>query len=287
MSRSEKRNSEKEKYKNCRIKIREPVYISKISGDFSMKKAIIIGASSGIGKELAKLLAKEGYILGLAARRLNLLEELKYELGGQVYIRKMDISKPEEAAALLIELIKDMGGTDLLIICSGTGHINPELDWKHERDTIDVNVKGFTALAGAGLKYFIEKGEGHIAAISSIAALRGSGTCPAYNASKAYMSNYLEGLACKAAASGKRIVVTDIKPGLVDTAMAKGDGLFWVAPPERAARQIWSIIKRRKAKGCVTKRWKTIAFLLKIMPRKLYIAGCVKNEKARLKNVNN
>lgn len=250
-----------------------------------MKKAIIIGSSSGIGKELAKILAKEGYMLGLAARRVNLLEELKKELSAEVYIKRMDVSKPEEAAELLHELINDMGGMDLLIISSGTGHINRGLEWEYERETIDVNVRGFTALAGAGFKYFQQKGEGQIAAISSIAALRGSGTCPAYNASKAYMSNYLEGLACKAAASGKRIIVTDIKPGLVDTAMAQGEGLFWVAPPEVAAKQIWSIIKRRKAKGCVTKRWKLIAFLFKIMPGKLYIAGCNRSENGRLKNV--
>lgn len=250
-----------------------------------MKKAIIIGASSGIGKELAIVLAKEGYTLGLAARRVNLLEDLKNELGGQVIIKRIDVSKPEEASELLMELIEDMGGMDLLVICSGVGHINHDLEWKYESETIDVNVKGFTALADAGLKYFLKKGEGHLTAISSIAALRGSGTCPAYNASKAYMSNYLEGLSCKAAASGRRIVITDIKPGFVDTAMAQGDGLIWVAPPEKAAKQIWNIIKHRRAKGYVTKRWGLIALLFKIMPGKLYIAGCIRNENARLKNV--
>jgi short-subunit dehydrogenase len=100
------------------------------------------------------------------------------------------------------------------------------------------------------------------------------------------MSNYLEGLSCKAAAYGRRIVVTDIKPGLVDTAMAQGEGLIWVAPPEKAAKQIWNIIKRRRAKGYVTKRWGLIALLFKIMPRKLYIAGCNRNENTRLKNEN-
>lgn len=236
-----------------------------------MRKAVIIGASSGIGRELAKLLAKEDYTLGLAARRLSLLHELSKELGGDIFIKRMDVSKPEQAVDLLGELIRDMGGMDLLIICSGTGHINAKLDWELEKETIYVNVTGFTALADAGFKYFAQKGEGHIAAISSIAALRGSGDCPAYNASKAYMSNYLEGLSCKAAASGKRIIITDIKPGFVDTAMAQGEGLFWVAPAAKAAKQIWNIIKRRKAKGYVTKRWKLVALLFKIMPRRLYM----------------
>ena len=252
-----------------------------------MKKAIVIGASSGIGKALAKLLAREGYILGLAARRLNLLEELKTELSGQAFVSSMDVSKPEEAAAKLRELIGAMGGLDLLVICSGTGHINPELAWQYESDTIDVNVNGFTALACAGMKVFIQQGFGHIVGISSLAALRGSGECPAYNASKAYMSNYLEGLACKARAYGKGIAVTDIKPGFVDTAMAQGEGLFWVASPEKAAKQIYNMIRHRKSGGYVTKRWGLVALLFKMMPRRLYILGDSRSERARLMSKKN
>lgn len=252
-----------------------------------MKKAIIIGASSGIGKELARLLAQEGYVVGLAARRLSLLEALQKELNGQAFVSQMDISQPEEAVTRLEELIGVMGGLDLLVICSGTGHINPELAWHYENETIDVNVKGFTALACAGMKVFIQQGFGHIVGISSLAALRGSAACPAYNASKAYMSNYLEGLACKARAYGKGIAVTDIKPGFVDTAMAQGEGLFWVASPEKAAKQIYNIIRHRKSGGYVTKRWGLIALLFRIVPRRLYILGDSRNERASLMSKKN
>jgi short-subunit dehydrogenase len=247
-----------------------------------MKRVIIIGASSGIGKELAKLYAAENSVLGIAARRLSLLEELQKELGGKVYLSRMDVSKPEEAVLKLKELIEAMGGLDLLVICSGTGHINPELLWEYERDTIDINVLGFTALACAAMQYFIQQGSGHIAAISSIAALRGSVACPAYNASKAYMSNYLEGLSCKARAYGKAIAITDIKPGFVDTAMAQGERLFWVAPAQKAAEQIYGIIRRRRLSEYVTKRWGLIAFLFTIIPRRLYILGSSRGERARL-----
>ena len=247
-----------------------------------MKRVIIIGASSGIGKELARLYAAKHDVVGLAARRLNLLEELQKELGGNVYLSQMDVSQPEDVVSKLKELINAMGGLDLLIICSGTGHINPELLWEYERDTIEVNVLGFTALACAAMQIFIQQGFGHIAAISSIAALRGSAICPAYNASKAYMSNYLEGLSCKAGGLGKAIAITDIKPGLVDTAMAQGDGLFWVAPANKAAKQIFQIIEKRKPGGYVTKRWGLIAILFKIVPRRLYIAGNSRSERARL-----
>ncbi len=165
-----------------------------------------------------------------------------------------------------------MGGMELLILCSGTGHINPLLEWQPESDTIDVNVRGFTALAGAGMQYFLRQGTGQLAAISSVAALRGSANSPAYNASKAYVSSYMEGLACKAKASGKPIAVTDIRPGFVDTAMAQGDGLFWVAPPEKAARQIARVIARRRLCGYVTKRWALVALLLKLLPKRLYVS---------------
>lgn len=247
-----------------------------------MKKIIIIGASSGIGRALARLYAGEGHTVGITARRLELLEQLQKELGQNVYARRMDVSNPEEAVSKLEDLIGAMGGLDLLVICSGIGHINPGLVWEYERDTICVNVSGFTALSCAAMNFFIKQGYGHIAAVTSIASLRGSASCPAYNASKAYMSNYLEGLCCKAAICGKRIAVTDIVPGFVDTAMAKGEKLFWMASAEKAAKQIHRIIARRKLFGYVTKRWGLIAFLFKIMPRRLYIAGDARNERGRL-----
>jgi len=234
------------------------------------RKAIILGASSGIGKELAKVLAEQGYVLGLVARRVDLLKELARALPGQSFVRKIDLSCPPEAVPAIEKLADDMNGVDLVVISAGTGFINPALDWTMEKETIDLNVSGFTAAADAAFKYFTRRGSGHLVAISSIAALRGSGTAPAYNASKAYVSSYMQGLQQKAAKMGSRICVTDIKPGLVDTAMAKGEGLFWVQPPDKAARQIFRIIKRRKANGYVTGRWRIIAWLIRIMPSGIY-----------------
>jgi short-subunit dehydrogenase len=106
--------------------------------------------------------------------------------------------------------------------------------------------------------------------ISSIAAIRGSGAAPAYAASKAFMSNYLEGLRIKAFKTGLPIVVTDIQPGFVDTAMAQGQGLFWVAPPNTAALQIYKAIERKAKHAYVTRRWSIIGWLLKALPDFLY-----------------
>ena len=235
-----------------------------------MKKAIIIGASSGIGMELAKIHAKDNYILGLAARRDELLIKLQKELDTQTFVKHIDISKPDEAMNQLTGLLDEMNGVDLIIITSGTGYINPKLDWSMEKDTIDVNVCGVTAMINISIKYFREKGSGQLVVISSIASLRGSGECPAYNASKAYIVNYLEGIRCQLKKSKTKIIITDIRPGLVDTQMAKGEGLFWVQPLQKAAWQIYHKIKQKKEIAYVTKRWGIIAFLMKHMPKKIY-----------------
>lgn len=234
-----------------------------------MKKAIIVGATSGIGRELAKILSLNNYVVGMAGRRTELLSNLQREIPGS-YIKRIDVIKPEEAITLLKELIQEMGGMNLIVISSGVGFINPELVWKQEKETIDVNISGFSAIANAAFKYFSNQGSGHIVGISSIAAIRGSGEAPAYNASKAFVSNYLEGLRQKANKSGIAVTVTVIQPGFVNTAMAKGEGLFWVAPPEKAAWQILRAITDKKKHAYITKRWRIIAWLLKVIPGWIY-----------------
>lgn len=233
------------------------------------RKAIIIGATSGIGRELAKLMAAEGYAVGAAGRRQEFLLELQKEFPDKIFIKRLDVARPE-AMTLLNELISEMGGMDVAVICAGTGFMNPELAWAKEKETIDVNVTGFAAMANVAFEYFRAKGAGQIVGISSIAAIRGGRGAPAYNASKAFVSNYLEGLRQKAAKLDLPVTVTEIQPGFVATAMAQGEGLFWVAPPEKAARQIFAAIKNRKSHAYVTKRWRLVAWLLKLLPGRLY-----------------
>jgi short-subunit dehydrogenase len=216
-----------------------------VEKDSGLKKAVVIGASSGIGRELSLLLGSSGYALGLAARRVELLEELAGKLPAAV-VRGIDVSSPHQAMERLELLIKDMGGVDLVVISAGTGHLNPELEWELELDTIAVNVTGFAAMANVAMRHFMEQGRGHLVGISSIAALRGGAAAPAYNASKAFVSNYLQGLRQKVGRLGLPITITDIQPGLVDTAMAKGEGLFWVQSPDKAAAQIMEAIRAQK-----------------------------------------
>jgi short-subunit dehydrogenase len=233
-----------------------------------MKRAIVIGASSGIGKELPVVLSQNGFAIGLMARRIDLLEELRNKLPNPTFSRQADISD-SSAMAIRENLIAEMGGVDLIIISSGTGFINPDLNWAMEKKTLDVNVSGFTAMANVSLRHFVKAGTGHLVGISSIAAIRGNGAAPAYSASKAFISNYLEGLRVRARKAGLPVLVSDIQPGFVDTATAQGR-LFWVASPQKAARQIYEAIQRKAKHAYVTKRWSVIGWLLRVLPDFLY-----------------
>ncbi len=233
-------------------------------------KAIIIGASSGIGEALAVKLAEEGYELGLTARRYDLLEGLAKKIKTKTFIEKMDVSDFDSARMCLNNLFIKMKDIDLVIISAGTGHINESLDFKPEQETIDVNVTGFVNLADCAYAYFQKRGSGQLAGISSIGALRGNPVAPAYNASKAFVSNYLEGLKVKSYKGKENIFITDIRPGFVDTAMAKGEGLFWVSSPTVAAEQIYDGIRKKKNVAYITKRWWLIAVVMRGLPFSLF-----------------
>lgn len=156
-----------------------------------------------------------------------------------------------------------------MVICAGTGHINPDLAWSPEHDTLATNVVGFAAAANVAMQHFRRRRRGHLVGLSSIAALAGSGEAPAYAASKAFVSNYLSGLRRSAKHAGLAIAVTEVQPGFVDTRMAQGDGLFWVASPKIAARQIYRAIRDRRAHVYVTKRWRVVAWLIRMLPNAL------------------
>lgn len=199
-----------------------------------------------------------------------MLIELQADLPGGSLVKQLDVSDTDAVFRVLGEVFEEMGDVDLVVYAAGCGNLNPALDWQEEKDSVATNAVGFASVANITMKYFMEKKKGHLVAISSMAALRGGKASPAYNASKAFISSYLEGLRQKVTGMGLPVIITDIKPGFVDTAMAKGEGLFWVASAEKAARQIYSVIQNRRSHAYVTKRWRLIAWLLKIMPDALY-----------------
>lgn len=235
-----------------------------------MKKAIIIGATSGIGKGLAKLLIDEGYKIGITGRRSELLDELKDGNTNSIVTKTFDIIDTNSSIQKLEELTTELGGLDLIIISSGTGDLNENLDFEIEKNTIDTNVLGFTCIANWAFNLFEKQKFGHLAAISSVGGLRGSRHAPAYNATKAYQMNYLEALRQKGTKLKHPIFVTDIRPGFVDTDMAKGEGLFWVSTVDKATKQIVRAIKGKDKVVYITKRWRLIATILKRLPRPIY-----------------
>jgi short-subunit dehydrogenase len=233
------------------------------------KKAIVVGATSGIGRELAILLAADGYKVGITGRRLQMLEELHARQPDSYIISAFDVTATAKIPQLLDDLVTKLGGLDLLILSAGTGKVNPSLDPGIERHTNEVNVAGFTAVINWAMAYFEKQGSGHFASISSIAGIRGSRHAPAYGASKAYQISYLEGMRQRMFHLKKRVTITDVQPGFVDTAMASSDA-FWMAPVNKAAKQILKAIYAKRNVVYITKRWRLIAYALKLLPGFLY-----------------
>lgn len=233
-----------------------------------MKRAIIIGASSGIGWELAVQLAAKGYQLGLMARRRNCLEDLAAQLPGEHFIQTTDLTLAEQAKEELTSLIELMGDVDLIVVNSGVGNKERILDWQVEREMIDVNVRGFAAMSLTAMNYFMQRKAGHLAGVSSCAAHFSAGITPTYNATKAFASNYLNGLRSRAARSKLPITITTIEPGFVETPMVEGKPM-WLAPLGKSVAQMVKGLNNRKDHIFITRRWRWVALLLDIMPNGL------------------
>ena len=236
-----------------------------------LRSAIVIGATSGIGSELADILVSQGYRVGITGRRVNLLRDKVNTMPDRYVSQYMDVSDPKDCAWALERLWSRFSHVDVVIFCAGTGDINLDLDFSKEQQTIRTNISGFTFVADWVFRAFEKQGIGHLVAITSVAALRGNRQAPAYNASKAYQANYIEGLQQKAMNEKLNIRITDIRPGFVDTAMAKGEGKFWVMPVKKAALQVFQAIESKKRVAYVTRRWWLIGVLLRALPKSIYL----------------
>lgn len=249
---------------------RMPLYCTSSCKSESMKKAVVVGATSGIGRALARALSAKGYVVGVTGRRSHLLDDLVTELPSAAESAVMDVTRLDEARSSFDALAERMGGVDLVVLSAGVGHIDEAESWEHVRETVQTNAIGFAALADAAYRHFEAQGRGHLVGITSVAAVRESGGAPAYHASKAFAARYLAGLRHRASKTALSLSVTDVRPGFVDTAMAKGEGLFWVASPEQAASQIMEAIEDARNTVYVTRRWRLVATLLALIPGWLY-----------------
>ena len=225
------------------------------------KRAIVIGASSGIGREVAKLLIQEGWTLGVAARRVGMLQDI-----GNVEVEQIDVTSAD-APAKLRSLIERLGGMDLFFYASGIGKQNRDLQPDIEMATMQTNALGFTQMIGEAYRYFAQQGTGHIAAITSIAGTKGLGPAPAYSATKAMQNVYLQALEQQAHARGLRICFTDIRPGFVDTALLSGDFHYpMMLKPQKVARDIVSSINARKHIRVIDWKYRLLTALWRRIP---------------------
>lgn len=230
-----------------------------------MNKAIVIGGSSGIGKALVEVLLRNNYRVGLSGVERDDLTALVNQHRENLIVKYIDCSK-ENCSAEIHELVQSLGGLDLLVFSAGVGHLNKDLGFPVENAANKVNVLGFTEVADWSYRYFDKQQRGHFVAISSFSGLFGFRTSPAYTSAKGYQINYLEALRQKAHRSKHPIYITDIRPGFVDTDISKELKRFWVATPEKAARQIFRAIRRKCDVAYVSKRWRIMAVVVKLIP---------------------
>lgn len=232
-----------------------------------MKNAIIFGATSGIGNALTKILIKQGYNVAITGRRLDKLIDLQKKYPTQILVKQNDIQDVDDVDKVFKEILSEFKTIDLVVQSSGVGFVNPKLEWEKQKQTVLTNVFGVTKLYVLSYNLFKEQQFGHLVGITSIASLRGSRAAPDYFASKAFQKSFLEGLHIKTKSiKSKKVYITDIRPGFVDTPMALGDKLFWMVPLEKAAKQIYSAINKKKRVAYISKRWRLIAWVLKLVP---------------------
>ena len=233
------------------------------------KNALIFGATSGIGQELARLLVKDGYKVMITGRRIERLQIIQSEKPEQYIIKQHDITVIEATKKVFEDLPSTFDTVDLIVHNSGIMQPNFNLEWDKDFPTLQTNVVGATMVYQLAYNYFKDQGQGHLVGVTSIASIRGNRQVAAYHASKAYQASYLESLWMKAQRTKKaKIHVTNILPGYVDTDIIKGD-TFWMAPVNKATRQIYTAIKRKKRKAYITKRWRLVALAMKVVPTRL------------------
>ena len=226
------------------------------------KRAVVIGASSGIGLEVAMLLMKDGWTVGIAARREERLKE-----SGAAAWQQIDVTQ-DDATERLRQLIATLGGMDLFFYASGIGKQNRELREDIELATMQTNALGFTRMVGEAYRYFAEQGSGHIAAITSIAGTKGLGPAPSYSATKAMQNVYLQALEQQAHARGLNIRFTDIRPGFVDTDLLNGDFHYpMMLQPEKVAKTIVNAISSQRHICVIDWKYRLLTALWRRIPR--------------------
>lgn len=254
------------------------------------KRAIVMGATSGIGQEVARLLGANGYEVGIAGRREERLVQMAQATPGIVTHRQIDVTQ-EDAPTELHKLIEELGGMDLYVHSSGIGWENVALDPDKELKTVETNGVGFVRMVSAAYNWFAEhradeakqRAEGderrasdkerktRIACITSIARTRGLGAAPAYSATKRMQAHYLECLSQQARMRHLNIGITDIRPGFVATDLIAGSHFPLQLRAEDVARTIVRAIEQGREVVTIDWRYRLLVAAWQLIPRWLWV----------------
>lgn len=241
--------------------------MNKIDNTTTHRHAIVMGATSGIGKEVSLLLAEKGWLVAIAGRRTDMLDKLMQCHNNIKVSRTVDVNT-EVAPQTLKEMAEELGGMDLYVHSSGIGWQNAELDMEKELLTVNTNATGFTRMVANAFNMMAENGRGgHIVCITSIAGTKGLGAAPAYSATKRYQAHYLECLAQLAHIRKQNIAITDIRPGFVDTPLIEGSDFPMKLSVKAVAKNIVRAIEKRKAIRIIDWRYRLLVAVWRLIPR--------------------
>jgi len=237
------------------------------------KRAIIVGASSGIGAALARTLAADGTLVALVARRQDKLAALASELNADALLARVyahDVMQTENAAPLFETITRDLGGLDLIIYAAGImPPVGPE-EYATAKDAeiIAANFTGAVAWLNEAARRFEKAQTGTIVGISSVAGDRGRRGSPVYGATKAALNSYLESLRNRIERRGAFVVT--IKPGPVKTPMTEGLKMPGMISAEQAAAEILRAAKDRVRVAYVPGKWKPIMAVIRAIPAPVF-----------------
>ena len=241
------------------------------------KKVIIIGATSGIGREVALIYIAQGWKVGVAGRREAELEALCSAYPEQVSAQALDVTK-EDAPQKLQALIEQVGGMDVFLLSSGIGKQNPTLETGLELTTAATNVEGFIRMTNAAYHYFEQQGYGHLAVISSIAGTKGLGAAPAYSATKGFQNIYMDALDQLARMKKLNIRFTDIRPGFVATPLLNNQKKYpMLMDAPIVALDIVSAIEKKKRVAIIDWKFRLLVGFWRLIPKWIWLRLPVKN----------
>ena len=241
------------------------------------KKVIIIGATSGIGREVALIYIAQGWKVGVAGRRKAELESLRAEYPEQVYAQTLDVTQ-EDAPEKLHALIEQVGGMDVFLLSSGIGKQNPTLETGLELTTAATNVEGFIRMTNAAYHYFEQQGHGHLAVISSIAGTKGLGAAPAYSATKGFQNIYMDALDQLARMKKLNIQFTDIRPGFVATPLLNNQKKYpMLMEAPIVALDIVSAIEKKKRVAIIDWKFRLLVGFWRLIPKWIWLRLPIRN----------